>query len=235
MNKKNARPVGTRRPSQSGLDLAVQAHIGHKLKELFDEPTQPLPKRFRELLKALAAKDKLHPYVNKSLKDALLALIPTLRAFAVSLCGNPERADDLVQETLLKAWSHMDSFEEGTNLRAWLFTILRNSYISELRKYRREIEDSDGKNAENLSVAPAQQGHVDMQDMRKALALLPLEQREALVLVGAAGMSYEEAAAIANCAVGTIKSRVNRARVRLSTLLGLEGPDTFRPDPVHGL
>src|SRR5205085_9465960 len=101
-------------------------------------------------------------------------------------------------------------FEEGTNLRAWLFIILRNSYFSELRKRRREVEDVDGKMTAALSVAPAQQGHLDMQDFRKALSTLPAEQREALVLVGAVGMSYDEAAAIAQCEIGTIKSRVSR-------------------------
>lgn len=149
----------------------------------------------------------------------MLALLPTLRAFAFSLCGNFDRADDLVQETVLKAWQHLDKFEEGTNLRAWLLTILRNSYFSELRKKRREVEDVDGKASASLSVAPAQQGHLDMQDFRTALATLPADQREALVLVGAVGMSYDEAAAVAQCAVGTIKSRVNRARARLSDML----------------
>ena len=155
----------------------------------------------------------------------MLAQIPTLRAFAFSLCGNFERADDLVQETLLKAWQHLDKFEEGTNLRAWLYTILRNSYFSELRKRRREVEDVDGKMTDSLSVAPAQHGHVDMQDFQKALNLLPADQREALVLVGAAGMSYEEAAEIAQCAVGTIKSRVNRARTKLTQMLGMSEDD----------
>jgi RNA polymerase sigma-70 factor (ECF subfamily) len=163
-------------------------------------------------------------------KDAMLALIPTVRAFAFSLCGNFARADDLVQETLLKAWQNIDRFEQGTNLRAWLFTILRNTFFSELRKRRREVEDVDGKKTASLSVVPAQQGHLDMQDLCEALKLLPAEQREALVLVGAAGMSYEEAAEVAQCAVGTIKSRVNRARTKLSGMLGLAETDGFGPD-----
>jgi len=160
----------------------------------------------------------------------MLAQLPTLRAFAVSLCGNFDRADDLVQETLLKAWQNLDKFEEGTNLRAWLFTILRNGYFSELRKRRREVEDVDGKMTASLSVPPAQQGHLDMQDFRRALNLLPPDQREALVLVGAAGFSYEEAAAISQCAVGTIKSRVNRARAKLTEMLGVVTPREFGPD-----
>ena len=160
----------------------------------------------------------------------MLALIPTLRAFAVSLCGRMDRADDLVQETLLKAWQNIDRFEEGTNLRAWLFTILRNTYFSEMRKSRREVEDVDGKKTAALSVGPSQHGYVDMQDFRSALALIPADQREALVLVGAVGMSYEEAAEVAQCAVGTIKSRVNRARKRLNEDLGLTDAEAYGPD-----
>jgi RNA polymerase sigma-70 factor (ECF subfamily) len=160
----------------------------------------------------------------------MLALIPNLRAFAVSLCGDIERADDLVQESLLKAWDHLESFQEGTNLRAWLFTILRNTYFSECRRRRREVEDRDGTKAAELAVHPGQQGHLDMQDFRRALNLLPPDQREALILVGAAGFSYEEAAAISGCAVGTIKSRVNRARSKLTELLGVVTPREFGPD-----
>jgi RNA polymerase sigma-70 factor, ECF subfamily len=165
----------------------------------------------------------------------MLALLPTLRAFAFSLCGSFDRADDLVQETLLKAWQHLDRFEEGTNLRAWLFTILRNSYFSELRKRRREVEDVDGKMTVSLSVAPAQHGHLDMQDFRKALRTLPADQREALVLVGAVGMSYEEAAAVARCAVGTVKSRVNRARTKLTEMLGVADASVSNADVAKTL
>lgn len=165
-----------------------------------------------------------------TLKDALLGLVPNLRAFAVSLCGDPERADDLVQETLMKAWDHLDSFTEGTNLRAWLFTILRNTYFSECRRRRREVEDRDGMRAAELAVHPGQQGHIDLEDFKRALQMLPPDQREALVLVGAAGFSYEEAAAVSGCAVGTIKSRVNRARSKLVQLLGVTSTDEFGPD-----
>ena len=160
--------------------------------------------------------------VSSSLRDSLVAEMGSLRAFGVSLCGDKERADDLVQETLFKAWNHLDSFKEGTNLKAWLFTILRNTYFSERRKRRREVEDADGTYAARLAAQPAQHGHMDMQDFRAALVRLPDDQREALVLVGAAGFSYEEAAEICGCAVGTIKSRVNRARNRLAGMLGLE-------------
>ena len=163
----------------------------------------------------------LRQNVSQGLKDDLVAQIGSLRAFAVSLCGDRERADDLVQETLFKAWNHLDSFHEGTNLKAWLFTILRNTYFSERRKRKREVEDADGSYAARLASRPEQHGHMDMQDFQAALVRLPDDQREALVLVGAAGFSYEEAADISGCAVGTIKSRVNRARNRLADMLGL--------------
>ena len=162
----------------------------------------------------------------------LLALLPNLRAFGISLCGSADLAHDLVQDTLVKAWDNIGSFQEGTNLRAWLFTILRNTYFSHYRKRRREFEDRDGSRAMELAVLPTQQAHIDLQDFRRALDLLPPEQREALVLVGAAGFSYEDAASISGCAVGTIKSRVNRARVRLVQLLAITSTDDFGPGAV---
>jgi len=154
-------------------------------------------------------------------KADLVAAIPALRAFAVSLCGNPDRADDLVQETLVKAWTGLDSFVEGTNLTAWLFTILRNIYYSDYRKRRRETADPDGAMAAKLVAPASQPGHMDLLDFREALQKLPADQREALILIGASGMSYDEAAAICNCAPGTMKSRVNRARTRIAELLAL--------------
>ena len=223
---KNGSTAGVPSPS-----LEIHAYLGKKLRDLFEDVVpEPLPRRLLELVEGLAASDKRGSTSKSRMKDALVAMIPKLRAFAFSLCGNHERADDLVQDTLLKAWSHLGSFQEGTDLQAWLFTILRNSFYSDMRKRRREVEDSDGKRAENLSVAPAQHGHLDMQDLRKALDLLPPHQREALVLVGAAGMSYDEAAEIARCAVGTIKSRVNRARVTLAKALGVDDARAFGPD-----
>jgi RNA polymerase sigma-70 factor (ECF subfamily) len=165
----------------------------------------------------------------------LLAVIPNLRAFAVSLCGNLDRADDLVQETLVKAWSNLESFVEGTNLRAWLFTILRNIYYSEYRKRRREVADPDGAIAARLATAPAQDGHMDMLDFQAALQRLPADQREALILIGASGLSYEEAAGVCGCAVGTMKSRVNRARTRLGDLLVLSSGSPYGRESEQGL
>jgi RNA polymerase sigma-70 factor, ECF subfamily len=163
-------------------------------------------------------------------KRDLLAVLPNLRAFAVSLCGSPDRADDLVQDTVLKAWGAQDSFRPGTNIRAWLFTILRNEFYSQMRRQKREVQDADGVYAERLAVHPSQIGALELQDFSNALKELPEVQREALLLVGASGFAYEEAAEICNCRVGTIKSRVSRARAHLQELLGIEGEGDFGPD-----
>ena len=168
--------------------------------------------------------------MDESVRKAVLGAVPSLRAFAISLCGNVDRADDLVQETLLRALANINSFQPGTNMSAWLFTILRNHFRSEYRKRRREVEDTDGHYADSLKSQPEQHGKVELREFRQALAQLPADQREALILVGASGFSYEEAAHICGCAVGTIKSRVNRARTRLAELLSIGGVDDFGPD-----
>jgi RNA polymerase sigma-70 factor (ECF subfamily) len=168
--------------------------------------------------------------VDPSVRDTMLAAVPSLRAFAISLSGNVDRADDLVQETLLRALAHIDSFQPGTNMSAWLFTILRNLFRSEYRKRRREVEDPEGHYAETLKSQPEQNSRVEFEEFRTALNKLPDDQREALILVGASGFSYDEAAAICGCAVGTIKSRVNRARTRLAQLLSIENMSDFGPD-----
>ena len=168
--------------------------------------------------------------LDPTLRDTMLAAVPSLRAFGISLCGNVDRADDLVQETLLRAIANIESFQPGTNMSAWLFTILRNLFRSEYRKRRREVEDADGSYAESLRTQPEQTSRVEFEEFRVALSKLPDYQREALILVGASGFSYEEAAEICGCAVGTIKSRVNRARTRLSHLLSIDNTEDFGPD-----
>jgi RNA polymerase sigma-70 factor (ECF subfamily) len=168
--------------------------------------------------------------LEPDLREALLGAVPSLRAFAISLSGHIDRADDLVQDTLLRALANIDRFERGTNLNAWLFTILRNLFHSEYRKRRREVEDPDGGYAATLRSAPDQHSHLDFEDLRAALAKLPPDQREALLLVGAQGFSYEDAAGICGCAVGTVKSRVNRARKRLAELMFVEGFDDLGLD-----
>lgn len=167
-----------------------------------------------------------------SFKRELLATLPSLRAFAVSLSGKHDKADDLVQDTIMKAWAKQDSFELGTNIKAWLFTILRNEFYSQMRKRGREIQDSDGAFTERMAVHPAQYGSMDLQDFRKALDALPSDQREAVILIGASGFSYEEAAEICSCAIGTMKSRVSRARTRLQELLQVTGEADYGPDAV---
>ena len=167
-----------------------------------------------------------------SFKRELLATLPSLRAFAVSLTGKHDKADDLVQDTVMKAWAKQESFEMGTNIKAWLFTILRNEFYSQMRKRGREVQDSDGLFTERMAVHPAQFGHMDLADFKKALDTLPDDQREAIVLIGASGFSYEEAAEICDCAVGTMKSRVSRARTRLQDLLQISGEGDYGPDAV---
>ncbi|KAA0972326.1 sigma-70 family RNA polymerase sigma factor [Aureimonas fodinaquatilis] len=162
----------------------------------------------------------------------LIAIIPNLRAFATSLTGSSDRADDLVQETLVKAWDKQKTFQPGTNIKAWLFTILRNEFYTQMRKKGREVQDVDGIHAMKLAGHPEQMGHLDFQDFRRALDTLPDDQREALVLIGASGFSYEEAAEICKCAVGTIKSRVSRARSRLTEVLAIEGEGDYGPDSI---
>ncbi len=154
-------------------------------------------------------------------RDELISHLPALRAFAISLTRNRSRADDAVQEAVLKALTNFDKFERGSNMRAWLFTILRNAYYSSQRKYYREQEDVDGALAETMAVKPDHDGLLQFRDFVKAFDKLPDEQREVLVLVGASGFSYEETAAMTGVPIGTIKSRINRARARLAEDLGL--------------
>jgi len=162
----------------------------------------------------------------------MVAATPSIRAFAISLTHNTDYADDLVQETILRAWKNLDRFEPGTNLNAWLFTILRNAFYSQHRKAKREVSDPDGAYAKRLGAAPEQNGKCDVQDMLRALAKVPVDQREALLLIVAEGLSYEEAAQVCGVATGTIKSRVNRARLRLAHLLAVEDAEDLGPDEV---
>jgi len=159
------------------------------------------------------------PLPDNEFKDQLAQVIPHLRAFGRSLSGSRDLADDLVQETLLKAWAARKRFQAGTNMRAWTFIILRNLFLSQMRRARFKGE-WDELTASKLLAAPASQDrHVELADMQRALMQLPQPQREALILVGAGGFAYEEAAEICGCAVGTIKSRVARGRVALEALM----------------
>ncbi|MTH65207.1 RNA polymerase sigma factor [Paracoccus shanxieyensis] len=166
----------------------------------------------------LATNDSAHGDPRNELVDHL----PALRAFALSLTRESAGADDLVQDTIVKAWTHIDKFQPGTNLRAWLFTILRNTFYSARRKTRREVSDTDGIHAARQASRPEHDGRLALNDFRNAFEKLPDEQREALILVGASGFSYEEAAEMTRVAVGTVKSRANRGRRKLAELLQLE-------------
>lgn len=160
-------------------------------------------------------------------RDELVTHLGALRAFAISLCRNPTLADDLVQETVMKAWKSMDKFQAGTNMRAWLFTILRNTYYSAYAKSRREVADVDDVLSGKLAVKPDHDGLLAYADFMAAFEQLPDDQREALTLVGASGFAYHEAAEMCGVATGTIKSRVNRARRRLIELLDLSPEDSL--------
>ncbi len=156
----------------------------------------------------------------------LMSIVPHLRAFARGLCGRADFADDLVQETLLRAWAAREKFEPGTSMKSWTFVILRNAYLSEARRNRFR-GDYDPDAAERLLSRPAdQEDGLHMGDLKAAMMQLSPERREALMLVGAGGLSYEEAADIAQCAVGTMKSRVSRARRSVEALM--ESPNRPR-------
>ena len=155
-------------------------------------------------------------------RDEIVEHLGPMRAFAMSLTRNSALADDMVQDALVKAWSKIDTFEAGTNMRAWLFTILRNTYYSHHRKARREVADVDNEMSNALASKPDHDGRLQMRDFNTAFAQLTDEQREALVLIGAGGFSYEEAAETCGVAIGTMKSRVNRARAKLAELMHLE-------------
>lgn len=156
---------------------------------------------------------------DEDFKTELAAVIPQLRAFGRSLCGHREMADDLVQETMLKAWTARKRFEAGTSMAAWTHTILRNLFRSQMRRARFTGEWDDAKAEEILSAPAGQEQYMQLADLQRALLKLPAAQREALVLVGAGGFSYEEAAEICGCAIGTVKSRVARARTAVERML----------------
>ena len=168
-------------------------------------------------------------------REEVVEHLPSLRAFAISLTRNVATADDLVQDTIVKAWTNFDKFQSGTNLRAWLFRILRNTFFSTLRKHRREVADPEGIYAGKLFVKPEHDGKLAFAEFQAAFDLLSPEHREALILIGASGYTYGEAAELIGVAVGTVKSRTNRARARLCELLGLDEGENPLSDPDRGL
>ncbi len=173
----------------------------------------------------------LMPPQTTAFTAGLIAAMPGLRRYALSLCRTADCADDLVQETLYKAWSQQARFQVGSNLNAWLFTILRNSFFNQTRKRKREVQDVDGVYSARLSTSPTHDAALDLRDVCSALATLPAPQREALLLVGALGHSYYEAAELAGAETGTIKSRVSRARQQILGMMQLLGPMDFAAPP----
>lgn len=157
-------------------------------------------------------------------RDDIVLHIRDLRAFAMSLSRSHAAADDLVQDTIVKAWSNIEKFTIGTDLRAWLFTILRNTFYSSLRKVKREVPDPDGIYAASLTVLPQHDGKLAFSEFLAAFNQLTAEHREVLILVGANGYSYEEAAGMMGVATGTAKSRASRARTRLCELMEMAKP-----------
>jgi RNA polymerase sigma-70 factor, ECF subfamily len=177
---------------------------------------------------------------DKLFRDQLLALLPSLRAFSRGLCGNRDMADDLAQDTMMRAWAARESYTQGSNFRAWMFMIMRNQFYTTIRKNAR-MTSLDPEVAERvLVVAPAQQNGINVNDVAKALQRLPAEQREVLLLIGASGLSYEEAAEVTGCAMGTIKSRLARGRTALAALIDGPADDALfdcppqRATPVKG-
>lgn len=163
---------------------------------------------------------------EETFRSGLLALIPHLRAFARGLCGRPDLADDLVQETVMRAWAARERYEAGTNMKAWTFTILRNHFLNEIRRTNRLTDMPDSGEHPDLVAQASQEDAVHVSDLQSALHRLPDDRREALLLVGAGGFSYEEAAQVCGVPAGTIKSRVARGRAQLMAMLAEDGDPT---------
>lgn len=200
------------------LSAQTRSHLGVQLRALYEtflvrDPSSDLLDLIARLESALTKHNETEAL---AFRRALIAALPGLRAFALSLAASSERADDLVQETVLRAWANQHRFVVGTNFFAWLCTILRNQFYSELRKRKREVEDADGVAAAQLTALPGQENSVDLHRVWVQIAKLPASQREALLLVGAQGLTYDAAAEVMGCQSGTVKSRVSRARASLA-------------------
>lgn len=168
---------------------------------------------------AVSLREGGHHLPDQEFKKLLAGVIPHLRAYGRSLSGNPDLADDLTQDTMVKAWASRDRFEAGTSIKAWTFVILRNTFLSQMRR-NKFVGDYDETAVERtLSTPASQEDSGEMADLQRGLMELPQDQREALILVGAGGLSYEEAAQICGCALGTMKSRVSRARTALEEIM----------------
>jgi RNA polymerase sigma-70 factor (ECF subfamily) len=220
-------PWKTSPASPIRLSDEIISHLGRELRTVYGDPSQQrVPTDLKRLVRRTfeAVRARQEP-IDEAFMAGLLANLPALKKFACSLTHVPERADDLVQETLLRALSKPERYETGTNLRAWLFTILKNQFYTSTRSNRREVEDVDGSWALALSVPPEQEDKLVHQKFASAFESLRPDYQEVLSLVVLEGLSYEEAAQQAGCAVGTIKSRVNRARQHLAQQMHLTEDD----------
>ena len=208
-------------PGRRPLPTAILDHLGSELQVAYGAlASAQLPQRLLDLIAQLDGVPAVQSENAKAFRNGLTRALPGLRGFALSLVSDATRADDLVQETVLRAWAAQGRFVPGSNLKAWLCTILRNQFYTECRKGKREVEDADGMLATGL-VAPAAQEHgSDLRTLWTHIAKLPPLQREALLLVTAQGLTYEAAAEVMGCQTGTVKSRVSRARSVLATSLG---------------
>lgn len=209
------------------LPHGVRLHLGQLLAETYRrDASAETSDRFAELMERLAkALDAQGAHDEAAFRAEFLEMVPRLHNFAMSLAKNPTLADDLVQDTLLRAWRSRTRFATGTNLGAWLFTIMRNAFYSHHRKDNRELSDSDGDLAERIATVPEQSGYVDLKDARLALERLSPSMQQALILVAIENLSYEEAAEVMQCRVGTVKSRVWRAREQLALILGYDAAE----------
>jgi RNA polymerase sigma-70 factor (ECF subfamily) len=209
------------------LDQDILEHLGNNLRREYTDPlAEKVPATLLRLLKRTAEviRARQEP-LDKAFVDEMMAVLPQLRVYAISLEKDHVRADDLVQETIVKALANYERFEMGTCLRSWLFTILKNQFFTLIRRRGREVEDVDGFFAQKLTVAPDQHDKLSHCELIAAMDALRDQEREVLLMVALDGLSYEEAAARMGCAVGTIKSRVNRARKHLAENMGLAPED----------
>ncbi|GEP12490.1 sigma-70 family RNA polymerase sigma factor [Methylobacterium gnaphalii] len=203
------------------LPAPTRRHLGDQLRALYGFViAEPQPAQLLELIGRLeAALGAQRAEDVEAFRRQLVDALPGLRAFAMSLTINAAKADDLVQDTVLKAWANQHRYAPDTNLKAWLCTIMRNNFYSDIRRRKREVEDADGNAAAQLVTLPPQEHGMDLQKVWSLVARLPAVQREALMLVTAQGLTYEAAAALLACQVGTVKSRVSRARVALMEMI----------------
>jgi len=212
------------------LDTSIQAHLGQQLRAWYGNPAEEkLPCSLARLLDRLTQviRARTEP-LDQAFVNGILTSLTALRGFAISLTRDVDQAEDLVQETVLRAVTKHEQFEAGTSLQAWLFTILRNQFFSSHRRSLREEEDAEGAYAATMISIADQEDKIMIQDVEAAIRKLPPAQREAIVLVGAEGLSYEEAARTLGCAMGTVKSRVNRARNKLAEFVSLDQGEEHR-------